>query len=108
MFRRIDLDRRPSTFRAHAMNVGDTQLGTTLSKGEACRCRRWSICCPRSPASASTTAYVEVSAAEVPIMDGSAGPFVFLLQSAGIAEQRRAEEVRARAQAACECDDGDK
>lgn len=32
-------------------------------------------------------AYVELSAAEVPIMDGSAGPFVFLLQSAGIQEQ---------------------
>lgn len=31
--------------------------------------------------------FVELSAAEVPIMDGSAGPFVFLLQSAGIAEQ---------------------
>ncbi len=32
-------------------------------------------------------AIVEVSASEVPIMDGSAGPFVFLLQSAGIVEQ---------------------
>ena len=32
-------------------------------------------------------AYVDLSAAEVPIMDGSAGPFVFLLQSAGIVEQ---------------------
>ena len=32
-------------------------------------------------------AYVDLSAPEVPIMDGSAGPFVFLLQSAGIAEQ---------------------
>jgi UDP-3-O-[3-hydroxymyristoyl] N-acetylglucosamine deacetylase len=32
-------------------------------------------------------AYIEVSAPEVPIMDGSAGPFVFLLQSAGIAAQ---------------------
>jgi UDP-3-O-[3-hydroxymyristoyl] N-acetylglucosamine deacetylase len=31
--------------------------------------------------------YVELSAAEVPIMDGSSGPFVFLLQSAGILEQ---------------------
>ena len=31
--------------------------------------------------------YIELSAPEVPIMDGSAGPFVFLLQSAGIAEQ---------------------
>jgi len=35
--------------------------------------------------------YVELSAAEVPIMDGSAGPFVFLLQSAGIAEQDAAK-----------------
>jgi len=32
-------------------------------------------------------AYVDLSAAEVPIMDGSSGPFVFLIQSAGIAEQ---------------------
>jgi UDP-3-O-[3-hydroxymyristoyl] N-acetylglucosamine deacetylase len=32
-------------------------------------------------------AYVDVSAPEVPIMDGSAGPFVFLIQSAGISEQ---------------------
>ena len=32
-------------------------------------------------------AYVDVSAPEVPIMDGSAGPFVFLIQSAGIEEQ---------------------
>ena len=32
-------------------------------------------------------AYVELSSAELPIMDGSAGPFVFLIQSAGIAEQ---------------------
>ena len=31
--------------------------------------------------------YVDLSAAEVPIMDGSSGPFVFLLQSAGIVEQ---------------------
>jgi UDP-3-O-[3-hydroxymyristoyl] N-acetylglucosamine deacetylase len=34
-------------------------------------------------------AYVEVNAAEVPIMDGSAGPFVFLIQSAGVEEQSR-------------------
>ncbi len=37
-------------------------------------------------------AYVEVSAHEVPIMDGSAGPFVFLLQSAGIEEQNAAKK----------------
>jgi UDP-3-O-[3-hydroxymyristoyl] N-acetylglucosamine deacetylase len=36
-------------------------------------------------------AYVDLSAEEVPIMDGSAGPFVFLLQSAGIEEQGKAK-----------------
>ena len=38
-------------------------------------------------------AYVDLSAAEVPIMDGSAGPFVFLLQSAGIDEQDSAQAL---------------
>ena len=36
--------------------------------------------------------YVEMNASEVPIMDGSAGPFVFLLQSAGIEEQSAAKK----------------
>jgi UDP-3-O-[3-hydroxymyristoyl] N-acetylglucosamine deacetylase len=36
-------------------------------------------------------AYVDLSAPEVPIMDGSAGPFVFLIQSAGIEEQNAAK-----------------
>jgi UDP-3-O-[3-hydroxymyristoyl] N-acetylglucosamine deacetylase len=36
-------------------------------------------------------AYIDVTAAEVPIMDGSAGPFVFLIQSAGIEEQNAAK-----------------
>ena len=46
-------------------------------------------------------ALVEVSAAEVPIMDGSAGPFVFLLQSAGIEEQRGPKRF-IRSRSACE------
>jgi UDP-3-O-[3-hydroxymyristoyl] N-acetylglucosamine deacetylase len=83
---------------ARAENVGDTTLGTTLVKGEA-RSPRSSTCCRPSPASASTTPG-RSHAAEVPIMDGSAGPFVFLLQSAGIEEQKapkRFIRVRKRA-----------
>ncbi len=38
-------------------------------------------------------AYVDLTAPEVPIMDGSAGPFVFLLQSAGIEEQNAPQEI---------------
>jgi len=51
--------------------------------------------------------YVDLSAAEVPIMDGSAGPFVFLLQSAGIQEQAAAKRF-IRIKRPVEVRDGDK
>lgn len=87
MFVRTDLD-APVEIKAHALNVGDTTLSTTLVNGEA------SIDTVEHLLSACAglgidNAYIEVSAAEVPIMDGSAGPFVFLLQSAGIVEQEK-------------------
>src|SRR5690606_22825295 len=50
---------------------------------------------------------VEVSAAEVPIMDGSADPFVFLVQSAGLAEQDRPKRF-VRILQTVEVRDGDK
>jgi len=86
VFRRTDLD-EPVDIQAHAEHVGDTMLGTTLHKGDT------KISTVEHLLSALAglgidNALVEVSAAEVPIMDGSAGPFVFLLQSAGIEEQR--------------------
>src|SRR6476619_370017 len=52
-------------------------------------------------------AYVDLSTAEVPIMDGSAGPFVFLLQSAGIEEQNRAKKF-IRIKSTIKVEDGDK
>src|SRR5690606_7723629 len=50
---------------------------------------------------------IEVSADEVPIMDGSAGPFVFLIQSAGIQEQDAAKKF-IRIKKPVEVEDGDK
>jgi len=86
VFRRTDLG-EPVDIEARAENVGDTMLGTTLHKGDV------KISTVEHLLSALAglgidNALVEVSAAEVPIMDGSAGPFVFLLQSAGIEEQK--------------------
>ncbi|HOV97198.1 MAG TPA: UDP-3-O-acyl-N-acetylglucosamine deacetylase [Thermomonas sp.] len=52
-------------------------------------------------------AYVELTAPEVPIMDGSAGPFVFLLESAGIVEQNAAKRF-IRIKKPVEVRDGDK
>jgi UDP-3-O-[3-hydroxymyristoyl] N-acetylglucosamine deacetylase len=85
VFRRIDLD-PPVDIQACANNVGDTRLSTTLVNGNV----RISTVEPLLSACAGLgidNAYVDVSAPEVPIMDGSAGPFVFLIQSAGVEEQ---------------------
>src|SRR3990170_4602694 len=85
IFRRIDLDEAVE-IRACPENVSDTRLSTTLE----CHGVRISTVEHLMSAFAGLgidNAYVDLTAAEVPIMDGSAGPFVFLVQSAGIAEQ---------------------
>jgi UDP-3-O-[3-hydroxymyristoyl] N-acetylglucosamine deacetylase len=85
VFRRTDLP-HPAEVRAHAENVGDTTMGTTLGKGES-RVATVEHLLSACAGLGIDNAIVELSASEVPIMDGSAGPFVFLLQSAGIVEQ---------------------
>lgn len=85
VFRRADLD-TPVDIRAHAENVGETALGTTLVRGTA-KVSTVEHLLSAFAGLGIDNAIVEVTAPEVPIMDGSAGPFVFLLQSAGIEEQ---------------------
>ncbi len=85
VFRRVDLD-PPVDIRATPENVGETQLSTTLVDGDA-RVATVEHLLSALAGLGIDNCYVDLSAAEVPIMDGSAGPFVFLLQSAGIAEQ---------------------
>ena len=75
-----------SIFRRARENVGETTLGTTLVAGEA-RISTVEHLLSAFAGLGIDNACVELTAAEVPIMDGSAGPFVFLLQSAGIEEQ---------------------
>jgi UDP-3-O-[3-hydroxymyristoyl] N-acetylglucosamine deacetylase len=86
VFRRTDMD-PPVDIPAKAENVGDTQLGTTLING-AGRVSTVEHLLSAFAGLGIDNAHVDVSAPEVPIMDGSAGPFVFLLQSAGFEEQR--------------------
>lgn len=85
VFRRVDLD-APVDIRATAQNVGDTSLSTSLANGDV-RISTVEHLLSAFAGLGIDNAYVDVSAPEVPIMDGSAGPFVFLLQSAGIEEQ---------------------
>jgi UDP-3-O-[3-hydroxymyristoyl] N-acetylglucosamine deacetylase len=85
VFRRVDLD-PPVELKADPYGVGDTRMASCLGIDNL---------------------YVDVDAAEIPIMDGSAGPFVFLLQSAGIEEQAAAKRF-IRVLKPVEFRDGDK
>jgi UDP-3-O-[3-hydroxymyristoyl] N-acetylglucosamine deacetylase len=86
VFRRVDLN-PVVEIAARAENVGDTTLSTTLVKGDV-RVSTVEHLLSAMAGLGIDNCYVELSAAEVPIMDGSAGPFVFLIQSAGIEEQK--------------------
>ena len=105
VFRRVDLD-PPVDIRATPENVGETQLSTTLVEGDA-RVATVEHLLSALAGLGIDNCYVDLSAAEVPIMDGSAGPFVFLLQSAGIAEQN-AHKRFIRIKKKVEVRDGDK
>ncbi len=85
VFRRVDLD-PPVDIPAKAENVGDTTLSTSLMKGDV-KVSTVEHLLSAMAGLGIDNAIVELSASEVPIMDGSAGPFVFLIQSAGIYEQ---------------------
>ncbi len=97
---------QPVDIPARAENVGETTLGTTLIRRGA-RVSTVEHLLSAFAGLGIDNALVELTASEVPIMDGSAGPFVFLLQSAGIEEQaapKRFIRVLKRVQV----DDGDK
>ena len=105
VFRRIDLD-PVVEIPARAALVAET----TLCTGLACDGAKVQTVEHLMSAFAGLgidNAYVDLSAPEVPIMDGSAGPFVFLLQSAGIVEQAAPKRF-IRIKKPVEVRDGDK
>jgi len=89
VFTRIDLDPAPHT-RAEATSVVDTRLSTCIELGSA-RISTIEHLMSAFAGLGIDNAYVDVDGPEIPILDGSAGPFVFLIQSAGIEEQRAAK-----------------
>ena len=90
IFRRVDLD--PAVeIPAKPKYVGDTSLSTTLVKDNI-RISTVEHLLSALAGFGIDNAFVDLTADEVPIMDGSAGPFVFLIQSAGIVEQNAAKK----------------
>jgi UDP-3-O-[3-hydroxymyristoyl] N-acetylglucosamine deacetylase len=90
IFRRTDLDPVVEIL-AKAENVGETTLSTTLMNGDV-RVSTVEHLLSAMAGLGIDNAIIDVTAPEVPIMDGSAGPFVFLLQSAGIKEQEEPKQ----------------
>lgn len=90
IFRRVDLD-KPVEIKASPENVGDTTLSTTLIRDNV-RISTVEHLLSALAGFGIDNAYIDLSAAEVPIMDGSAGPFVFLIQSAGVEEQNEVKK----------------
>ncbi len=86
VFRRVDLD-PPVEILAWAEHVGDTTMSTNLVSADA-RVATIEHLMSALAGLGVDNAYVELSAEEVPIMDGSAATFVFLIQSAGLQEQQ--------------------
>jgi UDP-3-O-[3-hydroxymyristoyl] N-acetylglucosamine deacetylase len=90
VFRRVDLA-NPVEIKADPYSVGDTRLSSCLEKGGV-RVSTVEHLMSAFAGLGIDNAYIDLTAPEVPIMDGSAGPFVFLLQSAGIEEQKAAKK----------------
>ncbi len=105
VFRRVDLA-QPVDIHAEAHAVNDTRLSTCLEEGGA-RVATIEHLMSAFAGLGIDNAYVDLTSAEVPIMDGSAGTFVFLLQSAGIEEQPAAKRF-IRIKKPVEVKDGDK
>lgn len=105
VFRRTDLT-PPVSIKATAENVGDTSLSTSLIEGDV-RISTVEHLLSAVAGIGIDNLFVDVNGPEVPIMDGSAAPFVFLIQSGGIEEQSVAKRfIRIRKQV--EVRDGDK
>lgn len=105
IFRRVDLD-DPVEIEAKPENVGDTKLSTSLVK-DGVKISTVEHLLSALAGFGIDNAYIDLSSDEVPIMDGSAGPFVFLIQSAGVEEQNAAKQFM-RIKERVRVEDGDK
>lgn len=105
VFRRVDLP-QSAEFKVQADVVSDTRLCTALMH-DGVRVATVEHLMSALAGLGIDNVYIDLTAAEVPIMDGSAGPFVFLLQSAGVVEQSAPKKF-IRIKKTVEVHDGDK
>src|SRR5690554_8140589 len=106
VFRRVDL--KPAVdIPANAEFVRDTRMCTCLINDDNVRVSTVEHLLAAVAAMGIDNLYVEVDSHEIPIMDGSAHPFIYLLQSAGIQEQSKAKRF-VRVKKPVRVEEGDK
>jgi len=105
VFHRVDLE-PPVSLAADPFGVGDTRMASCLEK-DGVKLGTVEHLMSALAGLGIDNLHVDVDSAEIPIMDGSAGPFVFLLQSAGIEEQNAAKKFL-RVKKPVEVREGDK
>jgi UDP-3-O-[3-hydroxymyristoyl] N-acetylglucosamine deacetylase len=104
-FRRVDLP-EPVSFRVEPHLVKDTRLCSAL-ESQGARVATVEHLMSALAGLGIDNIFIDIDASEVPILDGSAAPFVFLLQSAGIEEQNAPRRF-IRLKKAVRVEDGDK
>lgn len=106
VFRRVDIDSGPVDLKADPLSVGDTRLASCLER-DGVKISTIEHLMSALAGLGIDNLMIDVDAAELPIMDGSAAPFVYLLQSAGIEEQNAPKRFL-RVRKTVEVKDGDK
>ncbi len=89
VFRRVDLP-EPVEISVRADSVTDTKLASTISNGGV-KVHTIEHLMSAAAGLGLDNLYVDITAEEVPILDGSSASFVYLLQSAGIVTQKAAK-----------------
>jgi UDP-3-O-[3-hydroxymyristoyl] N-acetylglucosamine deacetylase len=87
IFRRTDLSGPGAIVPAHWSNVNDTRLNTSVVNGDGASVRTIEHLMAALVGSGIDNAFIDIDGPEVPVMDGSAAPFVFLFECAGIVSQ---------------------
>lgn len=93
MFRRVDVRGKESEIAAIWSNVSDTRLNTCISNEEGVSVRTIEHLMSALAGMGVDNAVIEIDGEEVPVMDGSAAPFVFLIECAGLVEQAAPRQV---------------
>ena len=105
VFRRVDLP-QPVTIKADPFQVTDTRMCSAL-EADGVKVNTVEHLMSALAGLGIDNVYIDLTASEVPIMDGSASPFVFLVQSAGVEEQNAPKRF-IRVKKTIQITDGDK